>query len=51
MTAPMIEVRNDLLTTNAQVLKTANELAKMIEQALQACHNLPDKKFGKGPQT
>jgi predicted N-formylglutamate amidohydrolase len=47
----MIEVRNDLLTTDAQVLKTANILAKMIQQGLQACHDLPDKKSGTGPQT
>lgn len=33
----MIEVRNNLLTTDAQILKIANELAKMIKQGLQAC--------------
>jgi predicted N-formylglutamate amidohydrolase len=47
----MIEVRNDLLTTEAQILKVANELAKMIQQGLQACHATPDEDPGIGTKT
>ncbi|MGR3659905.1 MAG: N-formylglutamate amidohydrolase [Paracoccaceae bacterium] len=46
----MIEIRNDLIKTQAQCEKTATELAKMIERGLRTCHQ-SSINTGRGPQT
>lgn len=46
----MIEIRNDLIKTQAQCQKTATDLAKMIERGLRTCHQ-SSINTGRGPQT